>query len=139
MQKTVEYRAEYRSEKEKDIAKLAHGAPKVDQDYFSGGKFDNKKFTEDFLKNQKENLLLQKIKEEETIARLKENEYVPKLLDFTIYDHLLGIKNTFFRFINDAVSFNLSKETILKDHGLFYSGLLALIIVVIYSLLISLK
>lgn len=131
-------RAEYKSQKEADIAKKAfNDRPPTNQidtfkKFYKNGKFDNEAFVNSSRNNQREQELLEKIK----IQELAEKDTVPerKLLDLTIHEHLLGINSTIFGIIKDGLSLNW-KGIATKDHRLFYVGLIFLIIVLMYSVL----
>lgn len=128
-------KAPYRSEKETNISKKAFGNVDPTNTYLENGKFDNKKFTEDFLAQQKKNNLLEAEKEEEIIAKLQEEELDSKLLDLSVRDHLVGIKTTFLASIDNLINLKFDKDSWTKEHRLFYLGLLFLIIVIMYSVM----
>lgn len=139
--------SKYKSAKEQEIAQHAYqDDPPTNQldsvrKFYNNGKFDDAAFVNAFRAKQNEDSLLQKIQEEEKLQALADADDAQKkkLLDFTVYEHLLGLRDTFFGVIEDTLTLNVDRTILTKEHRLFYIGIFCLIIVIMYALLISLN
>jgi hypothetical protein len=103
-------------------------------DYFtSSGEFNLALFNKTFREEQLKRIAFYKDLEEKRLKELNtEFKPMPDLHKMTVGQHLLNMKDTFFAIWQDLQTEPLNSSIILRDHRLFYIGLLLVIIFIIY-------
>jgi hypothetical protein len=95
-------------------------------------RFDIDKFNKEFVQYQESNKKEKEEKEKEKIAKLNENIIIPKkLYELSLYDILVGIKDTWFGILDDSLNFQFNIETFTKNNRLFFVGCTFLIIAIL--------
>jgi hypothetical protein len=104
-------------------------------EFYNNGEFDSELFNKKFLNEQRKKSILTKIKDEESLKIIAEQEKQQKKFhQLSIIQHSINMKDALFGLIIDTITFNF-KGILSKDHRLFYFGFLLLIIVIIFALL----
>lgn len=91
---------------------------------------DIKEFNIKFNKLKEETKEKNRIMEEENIK--KQNITQKNILDFSLKDTLIGIKDTWFDLMNDILNRNFTRDILLKNNRLYYIGLTLIIIVLLF-------
>jgi len=95
-------------------------------------RFDMDKFNREFEKTEEEQKQINKEKEEEKLEKLNTPKVeTKKIYQNTLYDILIGIKNTWLGILDDILNFQYNLETLTKNNRLFYIGITLVIIALI--------
>lgn len=90
------------------------------------------KFNREFEKTEEEQKQINKEKEEEKLEKLNTPKVeTKKIYQNTLYDILIGIKNTWLGILDDILNFQYNLETLTKNNRLFYIGITLVIIALI--------
>jgi len=107
--------------------------------YTNSGEFNlalfNKNFRDEQLRRMNYYNDLEK-KQLEELNELHKNN--PELLDLTIGEHLINMKNAPFDIAKDLTTEPLNSQILTKDNRLFYIGLFFMVIIVLYLIINSL-
>jgi hypothetical protein len=86
-------------------------------------RFDIDKFNKEFVDFQEENKKEHEEKEKEKLVKLNEPKVeIKKLYQMSLYDIMVGIKNTWFGILDDTLNFQFNLETVTKNNRLFFIG-----------------
>lgn len=95
-------------------------------------RFDINKFNKEFVQFQESNKKEKGEKEKEKLAKLNEQKVeIKKLYQLSLYDILVGIKNTWFGILDDSLNFQFNIETFTKNNRLFFVGCTFFIIAIL--------
>lgn len=90
--------------------------------------FNAKKFNSEFELEKKISKESAQISDDNKLNLLNKVDMSKPLLDYTAYDILLGIKNTWFGIIDDALSSRWDINMLTKENRLYFIGITMIII-----------
>ena len=99
-------------------------------------KFDLRQFNKEFIKKKEETKLDNRIKSQRKLDYLAEqaNKEEKAIYDQSVWEILVGIKDTWFNILDDVLAGKIGIELFTKDNRLFYIGLTIIIITLILYL-----
>jgi hypothetical protein len=100
-------------------------------DFMIRGKFNANQFNKSFEHSKDNAKLLKKFNQQIRINELNRNNNTLSLHTQNIKDIMINTKNSWFNIMDDILTYNIDKDTIIKDNRLFYIGLTVLIIGII--------
>ena len=94
-------------------------------------KFDVQTFNIEFERQKEVQKLLTAKNEEERIKALNQEEKITPILQRSVGEILIGIKDAWFDIIDDLIKLNITTETFVKNDRLFYIGLTIILYVLL--------
>lgn len=91
--------------------------------YETNGKFDPQKFNtgfEDYITQQNE---INSKKDIEKLNKMNKTTEDKSLINYTFFELLVGIKDTWFDILDDLLSFNINMNILIQGKRIFFIGL----------------
>lgn len=103
--------------------------------FTSSGEFNLSQFNKLYREEQLKRINFYRSQEEARLKELDKNQPAPDLLNYTLGQHLINMKNTPFNIGSDLINDQFSYRIFTKDNRMFYLGLILVIIFLIYLIL----
>lgn len=97
--------------------------------FTTDGKFDMGKFNNAFEIDKQKQTDELKIYEKKKLDQLNNSNYVKPLYESTIFEILVGVKNTWFSLLDDVLHLNFTPDIITKENRIFFIGVTIVIMV----------